>query len=102
MTSAQPATVSKRVSQNIYAARRRPVFLVFGEEFELIEDAIAAERRVKGRRREKKEALIRGDFTAPPELSRRAAQRAVRASTARSARARREEGLDGIKKSLSS
>jgi predicted GIY-YIG superfamily endonuclease len=38
-----------------YTARRRPVKLVFHQHFERIEDAIAAERRIKGWRREKKE-----------------------------------------------
>jgi putative endonuclease len=56
-----------------YTARRRPVTLVFHQQFERIEDAISAERQIKGWRREKKEALIRGDFAALPALSRRAA-----------------------------
>ena len=43
-----------------YTARRRPVTLVFSQEFDQITDAIAAERQLKGWRREKKEALIRG------------------------------------------
>jgi putative endonuclease len=55
-----------------YTARRLPVVLVFHQEFDRIEDAISAERQVKGWRREKKEALIRGDLTALPALSRRA------------------------------
>jgi predicted GIY-YIG superfamily endonuclease len=42
-----------------YTAHRRPVILVYDQEFERVEDAIAAERRIKGWRREKKEALIR-------------------------------------------
>jgi putative endonuclease len=52
-----------------YTARRRPVTLVFHEHFERITDAIAAERQVKGWRRDKKEALIRGDYGALRELS---------------------------------
>jgi len=52
-----------------YTARRRPVKLVFHEYFDRIEDAIAAERQVKGWRRDKKEALIRGDFAALPALN---------------------------------
>jgi putative endonuclease len=47
-----------------YTARRRPVTLVFAQEFDRITDAIAAERQLKGWRRAKKEALIRGDFEA--------------------------------------
>jgi len=52
-----------------YTARRRPVTLVFQQEFDRIEDAIAAERQVKSWRRDKKEALIRRDFNALPELA---------------------------------
>jgi predicted GIY-YIG superfamily endonuclease len=37
----------------------------------MIVDAIAAERRIKGWSRAKKEALIRGDWQALRELSRR-------------------------------
>jgi putative endonuclease len=45
---------------------------VFQQAFERIEDAITAERQIKGWRRAKKEALIRGDFTALPSLASRA------------------------------
>jgi putative endonuclease len=51
-----------------YTARRRPVTLVFQQHFERVEDAVAAERQVKGWRRAKKEALIRGDFEALPPV----------------------------------
>jgi putative endonuclease len=54
-----------------YTARRRPVTLVYHQNFQRITDAIEAERQVKGWRREKKEALIRGDFALLPALSRR-------------------------------
>jgi putative endonuclease len=47
-----------------YTAHRRPVTLVFHQYFERIEDATAAERQIEGWRREKKEALIRGDYPA--------------------------------------
>jgi putative endonuclease len=70
-----------------YTARRRPVTLVFQQHFESIEDAVAAERQVKGWRREKKEALIRGDFAVLPSLARRAARQPVRASRRRAAHA---------------
>jgi putative endonuclease len=70
-----------------YTARRRPVALVFHQEFATIDDAIAAERQVKGWRPEKKEALIRGDFEVLPALSRRAARLSVRASRRRAAHA---------------
>ena len=45
-----------------YTSTRRPVLLVFHQEFQWITDAIAVERQVKGWSRAKKEALIRGDF----------------------------------------
>ena len=55
-----------------YTAYRRPVKLVFQQTFEHMEDAIAAERQIKGWRREKKEALIRGEYAALPLLASRA------------------------------
>src|SRR5215471_15489944 len=54
-----------------YAAKRRPVTLVFAEWFDRITDAIEAEQQVKGWSRAKKEALIRGEFDRLPELSKR-------------------------------
>jgi putative endonuclease len=51
-----------------YTALRRPVTLVLHQEFVSIEDAIAAERQVKG-------------FAALPALSRRAASPSVRPSS---------------------
>ena len=52
-----------------YTARRLPVGLVFGEEFPTLPEAFSAEREVKGWSRAKKEALIRRDYAALPELS---------------------------------
>ena len=52
-----------------YTAYRRPVSLVFHEEFQRITDAIAAERQVKNWSRAKKEALIGGDFEALKRLA---------------------------------
>jgi putative endonuclease len=60
-----------------YTAYRRPVSLVFHQAFERIEDAVAAERQIKGWRRAKKEALIRSDYPALPLL----ASRAMRATS---------------------
>ena len=64
--------------QNCYTSIRRPVRLVFHQHFVRLDDAARAERQVKGWRREKKEALIRGDFDLLPALSRRG----MRAGTA--------------------
>jgi putative endonuclease len=47
---------------NAYTSTRRPVIMVFAEEFANITDAIAAERRIKGWTRAKKEALIVTDW----------------------------------------
>jgi len=69
-----------------YTALRRPVELAFQDCFERLEDAAAAERQVKGWRRDKKEALIRGDFAALPFLARRAGT-AVRPSRRRATHA---------------
>ena len=53
-----------------WTRNRRPVVLVFSQCFDRIEDAIAAERQLKGWSRAKKEALIRGDLAALVRLSR--------------------------------
>ena len=54
-----------------YTASRRPVSLVHSEHFELVTDAIAAERRIKGWSRAKKEAMIAREWNRLPELSKR-------------------------------
>ena len=54
-----------------YTAKRRPVKLVYAESFELIIDAIEAERRIKGWSRAKKEALISGDWQQITALAKR-------------------------------
>ena len=52
-----------------YTASRRPVVLAFQQDFGQIQDAISVERQIKGWRRAKKEALIRGEFDALHELA---------------------------------
>ena len=54
-----------------YTSTRRPVTLVFAKHYERIADAVAAERRIKGWSRAKKEAYMRGDFEALSALARR-------------------------------
>ena len=54
-----------------YTRHRRPVELV-AAEFEHIGEAFDFEKRVQGWRREKREALIRGEFDALPGLASRA------------------------------
>jgi putative endonuclease len=58
-----------------YTSLRRPVVLVFQEDFPDIRDAHDFERQIKRWSRAKKEALIRRDWGALPELARRKRQR---------------------------
>lgn len=70
------ASLEDRVAQhnagnfNGYTAARRPVTLVFQQDFQRITDAIAAERQLKGWSRAKKEAIARGDYEALHALAR--------------------------------
>ena len=53
-----------------YTSSRRPVVLVYAQDFGRITEAIEAERKIKGWSRAKKEALIAGDFEKLKEPSR--------------------------------
>ena len=53
-----------------YTARRRPVKLLWSQEFNEIRYAIEAEQKLKKWTRAKKEALMNGDFSLLHELSR--------------------------------
>ena len=53
-----------------YTQNRRPVQLVFSDEFSFMDDAIGRERQIKGWSKAKKEALIAGDWEGLAELSR--------------------------------
>ena len=53
-----------------YTMKRSPVKLVFTEELSSREDALIAERRIKGWSRKKKEALIKGDWEEISRLAR--------------------------------
>jgi len=55
---------------SIYTSARRPVELVFAQETRSLEEASRMEHQVKGWRRAKKLALMRGDDDALVELSR--------------------------------
>ena len=52
-----------------YTSERLPVKLVYSNRFTDINDAIRAEKRIKGWSRAKKEALIKGDFEELQRLS---------------------------------
>ncbi|MEI5676175.1 MULTISPECIES: GIY-YIG nuclease family protein [unclassified Nocardioides] len=56
-----------------YTRRRRPVELVWSAWFDSVEEAYLFEKRIQGWSRRKREALIRGEYDALPNLSRRAA-----------------------------
>jgi putative endonuclease len=71
-------SVDERVSEHAqglikscYTETRLPVELVFSEYYERIDEAVAAERRIKGWSRAKKEAMMRGDFAAVSALAKR-------------------------------
>ena len=52
-----------------WTAVRRPVRVVYTEEFPTMREAFEAERQLKGWRREKKEAVIKGEWELLPELA---------------------------------
>jgi predicted GIY-YIG superfamily endonuclease len=54
-----------------FTSNRRPVKLVFQQEFSSREDAFAAECKIKGWSRKKKEAMMRGDWKEVSRLSHR-------------------------------
>jgi len=62
-----------------YTRHRQPVELVGCWWFDSIEQAFLFEKRVQGWSRRKREALIRGDFDALPDLSRRPSEQRRRA-----------------------
>ena len=82
-TGSTRRSVEERVSEHAqglmpgYTFTRRPVKLVFSEHYERIVDAVAAERRIKGWSRAKKEANMRGDFSALVVLAKRGPKEGV-------------------------
>lgn len=58
-----------------YTMKRRPIKLEYSYRFSNESDAYRAERQIKGWRREKKEALINGDFELLIELSKGKSQK---------------------------
>ncbi|MBI5647510.1 MAG: GIY-YIG nuclease family protein [Ignavibacteriae bacterium] len=57
------------VDPTSYTAQRRPVRLVFLQDYLLIEQAIRAEKQIKGWSRAKKSALIARDMESVRQLS---------------------------------
>ncbi len=58
-----------------YTHSRRPIVLVWAEQFGDLRDAQECERRIKGWRREKKEALINGSYNTLKALAKRPSAR---------------------------
>ena len=76
-TGSTRASLDQRVDEHNqgyfggYTAARRPVELVWSQDFAHATDAITAERQIKGWSRRKKEALIAGDLELLPTLSKK-------------------------------
>jgi putative endonuclease len=77
-------SVEERVSEHeagldtgCYTYKRRPLKLVHSESYERIDEAVAAERRIKGWSRAKKEAYMRAEWERLSRLSRRAHLRGI-------------------------
>jgi tRNA/rRNA methyltransferase len=66
-----------------YTQRRRPVTLVWSQDFPSRIEALEAERRIKGWTRVKKEALIAGDWQALHEAAIPPSERALRLRSGR-------------------
>ncbi|MEO9167496.1 MAG: GIY-YIG nuclease family protein [Aestuariivirga sp.] len=62
---------NNRVYQDSYTSFRLPVKLAYAEHFEMVSDAITAERRIKGWSRAKKIAMMQGDWREVQKLSKR-------------------------------
>jgi len=61
-----------------YTYKRRPLKLLFSQDFPTREEALASEQQIKGWSRKKKEAMMRGDWA---EVSRLAKSKSTNSST---------------------
>ncbi len=52
-----------------YTFKRRPLELLFSQDFPTREEALASEQQIKGWSRKKKEAMMRGDWTEVSRLA---------------------------------
>jgi putative endonuclease len=52
-----------------YTFKRRPIELVFSQEFTTREEALSSEQQIKGWSRKKKEAMMRGDWAEVSRLA---------------------------------
>lgn len=53
-----------RLIPNCYTSTRLPVKLMYSQEFSTREEALSSEKQIQGWSRRKKEALIKGNWTA--------------------------------------
>ena len=60
-----------KLSPTSFTAKRLPVVIAYAEYFDTVVDAIAAERKIKGWSRAKKEALMAGDWDRVVKLAKR-------------------------------
>ena len=70
-------TAHERGAIQDYTRSRRPVELVFSDQFSTMLEAFHRERQIKGWSRARKEALKKGDWDGLVELSKRSSGRAV-------------------------
>jgi len=83
--------LEKRVAEHqggeggAYTSVRLPVRLVYCYQVATVEEAFYLERQIKGWRREKKEALIRGDYSALVRLAQTATLRRTQGGSGRRA-----------------
>ena len=72
--------LGERVTQHMsgrgatYTSRRRPVRLVWAQEFERIDEAFNVEKKIQGWGREKRIALVEGRYGDLPGLARKGRQ----------------------------
>jgi hypothetical protein len=62
------------VTAGCYTFKRRPLELIFIQEFPTREEALASEQRIKGWSRKKKEAMMRGDWAEVSRLAKSSSQ----------------------------
>ncbi|HET6894123.1 MAG TPA: GIY-YIG nuclease family protein [Candidatus Baltobacteraceae bacterium] len=58
------------IDPHCYTFTRRPVHLVYSQQFNEVDDAIRSEKQIKGWSRKKKAALVRGDWNAIVAMAR--------------------------------
>ncbi len=65
-----------------YTSRRLPAVLLWAQDFQTRDEAFAAERKLKGWSRAKKEAMMAGDWILVSELARSASPQGASTSSA--------------------